>query len=692
MFRSRCNSTLLTKNCYPIVRLWLLRLLVPLECHRRFIGDGEVSSSELAQMVGFNIDEDSPFDPIQVLKQLRQLHEDAETNASEVGLPEPLNSNITQLEKLGLSEVECWILAFAVIIKSERVLDDLADALGAALTTVATYRVLSILLAFPEEEIRQALSNQSVLTRTSLVAIDHDRDSLGRKLDLISRNFAGRLLNEKGDPVHWMRDMVLPSSEPELELSDYCYIKSTLDYLLPYLQHAIQTGRKGVNIFLHGIPGTGKTQLARVLAKELGSALFEIASEDSDGDPVLGENRLRAYQVAQVFFQSQKTLMLFDEVEDFFNDGNSFFTKSTAQTRKAWMNRILEENPAPTLWLGNTIHSIDPAFIRRFDWIIEVPIPPKAQRERIIHSHCGEILSSQSIKGLAANEDLAPAVISRAANVINTLRSQFADEELSVVMHKMLDTTLIAQGHAGLKQSEAFKLPDYYDPSLINCDTDVNQLVEGIRRQGSARLCFFGPPGTGKTAYSRWLAEQLDKPLHVKRGADLISKWVGGTEKNIASAFQDASEDNAVLLIDEVDSFLQDRQGSQHSWEITAINEMLTRLESYNGIFVASTNRLESLDPAALRRFDLKIKFNALNGEQSWRLLISLCHSLNIKEPDATYKAGVAKLDQLTPGDFAVIARQNRFRPIGDVQTLIAALEAEHELKTPYQRRAIGFV
>ncbi|MDT1823478.1 AAA family ATPase, partial [Acinetobacter baumannii] len=75
------------------------------------------------------------------------------------------------------------------------------------------------------------------------------------------------------------------------------------------------------NIFLHGAPGTGKSEMARAMAAELGCELFEVASEDSDGDPVLGERRLRAFRAAQSFFCKRNALILFDEVEDVFNDG-----------------------------------------------------------------------------------------------------------------------------------------------------------------------------------------------------------------------------------------------------------------------------------------------------------------------------------------------------------------------------------
>src|SRR5690606_23900588 len=144
--------------------------------------------------------------------------------------------------------------------------------------------------------------------------------------------------------------------------------QSDLAILKPYIRKSIETGRKGVNIFLHGSPGTGKSQLAKVLAKELASELFEVASEDTEGDPIGGVKRLRAFSAAQSFFSQRRSMILFDEVEDVFNDGDRFFgRKSTAQTRKAWLNRMLEENPVPTLWLSNSIQGLDPAFMRRFE-------------------------------------------------------------------------------------------------------------------------------------------------------------------------------------------------------------------------------------------------------------------------------------------------------------------------------------
>ena len=92
-------------------------------------------------------------------------------------------------------------------------------------------------------------------------------------------------------------------------------------------------------------------------------------------------------------------LLLFDEVEDVFSSGMSFFAPpSIAQTSKAWINRMLEENPVPTLWLSNSIGGLDPAFIRRFDLVVELPVPPQRQREQIARLAGGDLLDADTVE------------------------------------------------------------------------------------------------------------------------------------------------------------------------------------------------------------------------------------------------------------------------------------------------------
>ena len=496
----------------------------------------------------------------------------------------------------------------------------------------------------------------------------------------------------KADPISLLRGTVSAASPAQLDLTDYSHVQPSLEILCPYLRKAMSTGRRGVNIFLHGAPGTGKSQLARALAKEMGYELFEVASENTGGDPISGELRLRAFRAAQSFFSQQQALIAFDEVEDVFNDGNSLFgSKSTAQLHKAWINRMLEENPVPALWMSNSLQGMDPAFIRRFDIVFEIPIPPKTQRERILRRSCGDLLDANRIAHIAEAEALAPAVVAKACSVVSLIRDDLGPLKTAVALERLISSTLEAQGHGPRPLVNSNSLPDVYDPGFIHADADLATVCAGLVAARSGRLCLYGPPGTGKTAYGRWLAQQIGSPLLVKRASDLKSKWSGQSEKNIAKAFREAQNDGAVLLIDEVDSFLQDRRGAQHNWEVSEVNEMLTQMETFSGVFVASTNLMGGLDQAALRRFDLKVKFNFLRADQAWELLSRHCQGLGLQPPLPEQHARISRLVSLTPGDFAAVVRQHRFRPITSAAALVSALEAECAVKLDTSR-TIGFV
>jgi transitional endoplasmic reticulum ATPase len=275
--------------------------------------------------------------------------------------------------------------------------------------------------------------------------------------------------------------------------------------------------------------------------------------------------------------------------------------------------------------------------------------------------------------------------------VVRLIREDLAEGEPSEVVEQLINHTLEAQHHRPLHAQDANRLPEVYEPAFISSDTDLAAVAEGLKRTRSARLCLYGPPGTGKTAYGRWLAEQLGMPLLVRRASDFLSKYLGEAEQNMARAFAQAKSEGAVLLIDEVDSFLRDRRGAQHSWEVTHVNEMLTQVEAFQGVLIASTNLMDNLDPASLRRFDLKVKFDYLRPEQALRLFLLYCPLFGIEADEAGAGPRLARLTQLTPGDFAAVYRRHRFHPVSSAVQFVAALAGECEVKEAPVRR-IGFV
>lgn len=680
----------------PLFELWILRILVPLQGYREFMTPTGIREEELAELIGLGdwiVSACDNFEFTTVLSKLRQLHKAAESKYHDAKAPACLASNVQRLAKLtGLSEVDCRILEFAVCVRSEQILESSSDLLN-RLSASKFKHVLSVLLNISERDIQTALSADGLLARSGLVVMDRgDSQFLNTMLELLSSTFASCIVEAEADPVSFLREAVVPSTAPHLQISDFEHLTPAVKVLQLYLRQAIDTQRKGVNIFLYGSPGTGKNQLTKVIAKELGCDLYEVASEDGDGDPVSGNRRLRCLQAAQTFFANRGNMLLFDEAEDVFNDGEGIFgKKSTAQTRKAWVNRTLEENKVPTLWLSNNIHCLDPAFVRRFDMVIELPVPPKKQRTRIIEQACAGLLDTRAVARIAECDTLSPAVVTRAASVVGLISQRLGADESAHAVEMLIGNTLLAQGHRALQKHNANSLPAVYDPAFVHADTDLTQIAAGLVQSQSGRLCLFGPPGTGKTAFAHWLADQMGVPLVVKRASDLMSKYVGGNEKNIATAFNEADQNGAVLLIDEVDSFLRDRRGVKDAWEVTLVNEMLTQMESFSGVFIAPTNLMEGLDQAALRRFDLKVKFDYLLPAQAFELMNRYCHSLGFEAPSAEHQGGIARLVNLTPGDFATVARQHRFRPLNCASNMLAALQAECSVKEGV-RASIGFL
>jgi SpoVK/Ycf46/Vps4 family AAA+-type ATPase len=154
--------------------------------------------------------------------------------------------------------------------------------------------------------------------------------------------------------------------------------------------------------------------------------------------------------------------------------------------------------------------------------------------------------------------------------------------------------------------------------------------------------------------------------LIVKRVSDLLSKWVGETEQQIAEAFDEAINRNGVLLFDEVDSLLYDRSSAKQSWEVTQVNELLTWFDSHPLPFIAATNHGHKLDPAAARRFVFKLDLKPLPADK-----VAIAYRRFFK---ADAPADLSQLHGLTPGDLAVVARQLRYRDAGtDVVALLAA-------------------
>jgi transitional endoplasmic reticulum ATPase len=248
----------------------------------------------------------------------------------------------------------------------------------------------------------------------------------------------------------------------------------------------------------------------------------------------------------------------------------------------------------------------------------------------------------------------------------------------------------------GIVAQGRYPTPARYRPEWTNTNVDLEGVCVSLRARGRGRILLYGPPGTGKTAYAHHLARELDRPLLVRRASDLLSMWLGETEKNIARAFREAGEEGAVLLLDEADTVLQDRRWAVRSWEVSHVNELLAQMECFEGVLVCATNSLERLDSASLRRFALKVEFQFLTVKKRVTLFGALVVQL-LKRPltegeQENARLVLGELVNLTPGDFTAVRQRWEIEPgANGVAELLEAIREESRLKPDGQKTVIGF-
>jgi transitional endoplasmic reticulum ATPase len=691
----RLESTGLEADYLPLLQLWMLRALVRCNGAADFVRDVRFSDMPLARLLGYTDADMRRYSKAWAFESLEARLFALEARAPAVPARSAVHRNIVRLgAHLGLNAVEQDILHLTALQRLQTELKEALDGAG-ELSRATVCRLFAEVLGHPVRDVQAALDERAKLARSALLTIDRANTyTFGHKVDLLE-GLAEDLMLEHDNLQGLFGHSVVPSPPPRLTMHGFPHLGEDIAILQGYMDAATRLQQPGVNVLIHGRPGTGKTEFVRALAHHLGTPLFEIPTEQASGKPRAGHARFDAYRFAQSLLSVEdRNVLLFDEVEDVFCDASAYhLDRGNSSGVKGWINQSLERNAIPTFWVTNSLQAMDPAYLRRFDYVLHMDVPPASVRRRLIDQQMGDLPVSEHWRQRAArHDDMAPGVVERAAKVGILVCDVLPDAMPEQVLTRVMNNTLKALGASPLDPGLE-DLPIAYRVDYLNADCNLERLRDGLGRVGEGRLCLYGPPGTGKTAFGRHLAAALDRPLLVKRSSDILSPYVGVAEANIARMFAEAKAEGAVLLLDEADGLLREREGAQRSWEVTQVNEMLTQMECFKGIFIASTNLMGSLDAAALRRFDARIRLDYLKADQAWQMFQELARSLEVDRPlPAAARSDVARLVALTPGDFAATARRCRLDQPADGTELLARLRALCEGKKGVVPRAIGFV
>lgn len=595
---------------------------------------------------------------------------------------------------LGMDTDSVEVLEFLVAIMLSRPLSQLIRQID-DISYRELITLISIATNISESNVTNSLSASGALRKSGIVSRD---DGIAGSSEAFHWfDFLDGLMEWVETPNQSLTRAITPDNSQtatgnSLSVDDFDHLGHTVTQTHQILSKSLLNKKAGVNILLHGAPGTGKSSLARVWAQNLDRKLYVVPCVSNDDQPLKRSERIQHYRAIQFLLQSSddKGIILFDEMEDVLP---SYSLLQTDDARyKGHINDLLENNATPTVWVGNSISWVDDAFLRRFDVVLSVSHPPASKLRSHLENRLKKFgVPKKFIKQLASAEGFTLAEVDK---IVSNLELSANDE---FPIEQQIRDLLQARpyGHQYRKYlttSNNIEIP--YTLDALNTSLSASQVLSALKKGRRLRMLLHGAPGTGKTAFAKHLAEQLDTELMLLKASDLMSPFVGETEQKIARAFSEAGTRECLLFIDEADSFLQNREGASTSWEVSQVNEMLAQIDACDFNLILATNFANSMDRALMRRMDMKIEFNYLKSKSAVNMFWSAMDVLNDKtqKPNETISQQVRQINDLAPGDFAAAGR--RLWALGvkvEAVDLIKALNEEVSVKQPYARPRIGF-
>ena len=533
----------------------------------------------------------------------------------------------------------------------------------------------------------------SRLLRLGLIKYNGDIDSL----NCVVTNFRLGTVFRTGSTDHITRGLFLEDRAARFGREDFDISGFDWAFIVNLL-------RAGKTVLIYGAPGIGKSEFAYTLGDMLGKKILSLSAEMNITlweKTKTAKERMKMVFLAAYFVNQSAEILLVDEADALLQSAGGFsfqLESGGGAYDKGEINVLLDDLKVPVLWISNDISRIPASTLRRFAFVYKFPGPNKEARLRMLSDRVRKEnlpVSRDYLRNVIEEYQLTPSAIDRLVTAVSSSLPELknASRSLSVtesaalkdISFRYLKAMSRVEGTGDFKHRKG--LPPTFNLDLCNSSIPAPEVEALVRRRRGedkpTRLLFTGAPGGGKTQFALYLAETLGMDPLVMKPSDLLSKWVGEAEKNIAGMFSEAESMGALLIIDEAEALLMNRTGLVRSWEMSQAAEWLQGIQNFSGTLVACTNLPSVIDPAIRRRFHRHIAFDPLRQDQ-------LFPALALFFPNAGFQAGDADAlaeHSLMISDFAAAAEM--LEDENDKKRILDELTAQADARNP--GRKIGF-